>query len=268
VTINILPEDALLEIFDFYVDETRTAWHTLVHVCRKWRNIVFGSPRRLNLRLFITERTQMRKTLDIWPLLPIVVYVFIGEEWDESNGSVKLDDWGEDNVIAALEHNDRICEIEFYEFPSSQSEKVLLAMQRPFPALTRLELEFIGRTAVQPDSFLGGSAPRLQYLKLGFIPFPGIPNLLLSATHLVHLDLWEIPHSGYFSPDVLVACLSVLTSLERLTIGFESPQSRPNRRLLPQTRTILPILTVLIFYGDDGYLEDLVARIDTPLLDD
>jgi hypothetical protein len=33
VTINILPEDALLEIFDFYVDGTRIAWHALVHMC-------------------------------------------------------------------------------------------------------------------------------------------------------------------------------------------------------------------------------------------
>ncbi len=35
VTIDILPDDALLEIFDFYVDETKwtNRWHILVHVC-------------------------------------------------------------------------------------------------------------------------------------------------------------------------------------------------------------------------------------------
>ena len=49
VTIDMLPDVALLEIFDFYEDEIRIeAWHTLVQVCRKWRNLVFGSPRRLN----------------------------------------------------------------------------------------------------------------------------------------------------------------------------------------------------------------------------
>jgi hypothetical protein len=30
---------------------TIQAWHTLVHVCRKWRTVVLGSPRRLDLRL-------------------------------------------------------------------------------------------------------------------------------------------------------------------------------------------------------------------------
>ena len=36
VTIDMLPDVALLEIFHFYVDEARTeAWHALVHVCLK-----------------------------------------------------------------------------------------------------------------------------------------------------------------------------------------------------------------------------------------
>ena len=39
------------------------------------------------------------------------------------------------------------------------------------------------------------------------IPFPGLPKLLLSATHLVQLWLANIPHSGYISPDVMVAHL-------------------------------------------------------------
>jgi hypothetical protein len=209
----------------------------------------------------------VRESLDIWPLLPIVVDVFIGEVWDKSNGPVEPVDWGKDNIIAALEHNDCICQIEFSEFPSSQSEKVLLAMHRPFPALTLLELEFVDETPVQSDLFLGGFAPHLQTLRLKYFPFPRISKLLLSATHLVRLELWEIPHSGYFSPDVLVTCLSMLTSLECLEIGFESPQSHLNRRLPPQTCTILPILTRLSFNGNHGYLEDLVGQIDAPLLD-
>ena len=61
------------------------AWHTLVHVCRKWRNIVFGSPRRLDLRLYCTEKTPVRKTLEVWPLLPIVVYGFGYEKWGVDN---------------------------------------------------------------------------------------------------------------------------------------------------------------------------------------
>jgi hypothetical protein len=67
-----------------------------------------------------------------------------------------------------------------------------------------------------PDSFLGGSTPRLQYLSLDNIPFPGLPNLLLSAIHLTNLFLVDIPLSGYFLPEAMLTALSALTSLEEL----------------------------------------------------
>ena len=43
VNIEMLPEVALLNIFDFYLVEAHEieAWHKLAHVCRQWRNIVF-----------------------------------------------------------------------------------------------------------------------------------------------------------------------------------------------------------------------------------
>jgi hypothetical protein len=123
---------------------------------------------------------------------------------------------------------------------------------------------------VDPDLFLGGSAPRLQTLFLERISFPGLPKLLLSATHLVQIYL-GILHSGYIPPEAMVTGLSVLTRLECLKIEFESPRSRPDRRSPRpplQTRTLLPALTELWFRGVGEYLEDLVARIDAPLLDD
>jgi hypothetical protein len=123
----MLPEVALLEIFHFYVDEEE--WYTLVHVCRKWRNVVFGSPRRLNLRLFCTDTTPVREMLDIWPCLPI-------EVWDGRDEALDMD-----NIFAALEHNDRICDLELtYYNPSLGLEKVLPVMQQPFPKLTSLRL--------------------------------------------------------------------------------------------------------------------------------
>ena len=258
----MLPDVALLKIFDFNDSEDEEqieAWHTLVHVCRKWRNIVFGSPRRLNLRLHCNARTPVRKSLDVWPLLPIIV---------RSDGHEK---WGVDPIIAALEHNDRICQLDLRDIPSPQLEIVWAAMQQPFTALTSLQLFSRDEIApVVPVSFLGGSVPRLQTLFLSGVPFPGLPKLLLSATHLVHLDLRRIPHSGYFSPEVMANCLSVLTRLELLVIKFESPRCRPDRRTRrpPRpTRDLLPVLTQLWFFGVVDYLEDLVARIDTPLID-
>jgi hypothetical protein len=259
VTIDMLPDVALLRIFDFYVyEEQIEVWHTLVHVCRKWRNLIFGSPRRLDLRLHCMARTPVKEMLDVWPLLPIAVW---------SNGHKK---WGVDNIVAALQHNDRICELGLFDIPNSQVEKVLVAMQQPFPALTRLHLRSRHETApVNPNSFLGGSASRLQKLWLTCIPFPGLPKLLASATQIVDLDLRRIPLSGYISPEAMVTCLSALTGLNRLLIGFNSPRCRPDRkirRLPPSTRTVLPALTEWRFFGVSEYLEDFVARIDAPLL--
>jgi hypothetical protein len=256
----MLPDVALLEIFDFYVHEQYIdSWYTLVHVCRKWRDIVFGSPRRLNLRLHCGARTPVRETLYIWPVLPIVISVNGCRMWDT------------DHIIAALEHNDRICQLELFEFSSLQLQKVLAVTQQPFPALTHLQLWLRDETGpVVPNSFLGGSAPQLQTLTLYHLPFPGLPNLLLSATHLVNLDLRDIPHSGYFSPETMVTGLSALTSLERLKIKFKSPRSCPDlkrRHPPPLARTLLPALTQLYFTGVSKYLEDFVARIDAPLLD-
>ena len=100
-------------------------------------------------------------------------------------------------------------------------------MQVPFPELTVLQLfsepEAEAETPVIPDSFLGGSAPRLQVFNLTCTPYPGLPKLLLSATHLVNLSLYGIPHSGYISPEAMVALLPVLSSLETLSLGFLFP---------------------------------------------
>ena len=264
----MLPDVALLEIFNFYVDELHNLedqtepWHTLVHVCGKWRNVVFGSPRRLGLRIYYKARIPVRKMLDLWPPLPIAVTVFSPKERDV------------DNIIAVLEHNDRICEIDITNGPSlkrPQFERLLAAMQQPFPALTRLVLAFECETALAiPTLFLGGCAPHLQTLHLERIPFSGLPTLLLSATHLVHLDLWKIPHSGYISPEAIVTCLSVMMRLESLIIKFESPRSRldrKNQKPPPQTRTLVPVLTELWFQGASDYLGGIVARIHAPLLD-
>jgi hypothetical protein len=63
MSIDTLTDDVLLEIFDFFAEEHKSTkeaiekWQILVHVCQRWRNIVFRSPRRLNLRLFCSNKT-------------------------------------------------------------------------------------------------------------------------------------------------------------------------------------------------------------------
>ena len=266
----MLPDDVLLEIFAFYVekgnfcliDYSIDGWHTLVHVCRTWIILVFGSPRRLNLRLRFgtaTRPVRAQRTLDIWPPLPIVLCQVDHQSWGTR--------WDIDTIIEALEHNDRVCEIELWDLSSSQFKPILAAMQEPFPALTNLRLHSPGSPTAEviPNSFLGGSAPSLRGLTLREIAFPGLRILLSSATHLVQLDLWRIPHSGYMSPEAMVTCLSTLTRVETLRFEF---LSRGSRRPHPLTRSALPALTHFRFKGFSEYLEDFVARIDTPMLHD
>ena len=69
-------------------------------MCQHWRIIVFQSPRRLNLQLICTSKTPLRDTLDIWPPLPLVICNIVGIDEDA------------DNIVAALEHNDRVCQIQ------------------------------------------------------------------------------------------------------------------------------------------------------------
>ena len=258
----MLPDDVLLAIFDFCVDEypipkpgTET-WQSLIHVCRQWRRIVFGSPRGLNLRLVCTARTPVRDMLDIWPPFPLVI-----------QNSTSLTE-GVDNIVAVIERRDRVHRIRLGKMNCSPWEIVLAEMQEPFPELTHLLLTSHDEMSpVVPDSFLGGSALRLLYLGLGGILYPGLPRLLLTATHLVDLHLSDIPHSGYISPEVMATTLSTLTSLGSLSLEFRSPQSCPDpahRRPPPMKRCILPVLTRFGFKGVCEYLDDLVAHIDTP----
>jgi hypothetical protein len=75
LTIEVLPEELILEIFYFYKlaccrsygrpKEWEWEWHKLTHVCRKWRTVVFASQQRLDLRLLCTPKTSIQQTLDL-----------------------------------------------------------------------------------------------------------------------------------------------------------------------------------------------------------
>jgi hypothetical protein len=261
LTIDTLPDDALLYVLEFYVAQTSEveAWRTLVHVCRRWRDLVFGSPRRLNLQIACTNETPVKEKLGVWPDLPIVI-----------SGSCKsLTDL--DNVKAALEHHDRVCKIKLF-FVVCELEDITASLQKPFPMLTDLELSAVGSFRPfdpDPSKFLGGSA-RLRLLTLSGIRIPDLLNLILSNPNLVILRLDGIRNSGSFLPDEIVTGLSALTRLEQLDLQVEFGQSQPdweNRRLPLLTRTVLPSLTVLRVRGATENLEDFMARIDAPLLD-
>ena len=271
MSIDILPDEALLEIFSFYLVEKSKhiePWIPLVHVCRRWRSIIFASPRRLDVRVFYTPNRPVKGMLSIWPNLPIQILVirYQSSRWQ-----------GESNVVAALEHADRICRIEL-DGPCFQLEQILPAMQKPLPALASLAIgcsdyDYQQAMPLIPEAFLGGSAQHLRSCNLLAVEFPGIWRLLLTANHLVTLGLWNIPDSMHTSPEEMTTCLSTMPHLESLSIAFQPPQSlhnrpdQPNSPLSPLTRVVLPSLTKFQFQLMSECIEDFVSRIDVPLLD-
>ena len=176
-----------------------------------------------------------------------------------------MDDEGQDNIIAALEHHDRVI---YINIGGTRLETFFAVTRKPFPVLTDLSLTSYYETApVLDEEFLGGSTPCLQGFSLHNIIFPAFPKFALSCSSLSHLKLWHIPIAGYISPEAMATCLATLPSLYWLYIGFQSPRSRPDRiGLPPPTRAVLPALIEFAFKGVSEYLEDLVARIDTPKL--
>ena len=271
---DILPDNVFLEIFDLYLHDTTTNpspqrkaqrqsnWQTLVHVCQRWRRIVFSSPRQLNLHLRCSNKTPVLKNLAFWPAtLPLILnYSFLNH--------VSRD---EDNIAAALLHSTRIQRISIFG-KDPLIKKVATVMRQSFPALTHL---YLGQNhdpstfPVLPRRLLGGSAPCLQHLRFKSVAFPRLPTFLLSARNLVTLQLKDIPQKGYISPEAMTGSLAVLTRLTTLSILFNDdtftsdPQAN---RTDPPIQVILPALSEFHYRGGSQYLENFLAQVDTPRL--
>ena len=266
-TIDTLSDDALLCIFDSYRRDSESGgmwpWGDLVHVCQRWRRIIFAFPGCLDLRLGCKSKTDVQAAIDIWPALPLSI-----------SATLNVENTDEDDIIGALEHRGRIAGIHLRKFNHSQLKKCVALIEKPFPALKTLYLKADRKTRfVHTGSvaLLGGSAPLLQWIHLYGIQFPSLPKLLSSTSDLVRLDLEDIPMTGegHISPDAMATCLSVLTKLRSLTIVFleQRPSHYPtDQHPPPSTHTVLPALVDLGLEGPHGYLEDLVGRLDAPLL--
>ena len=231
----------------------------LVHVCQRWRNVIFAWPHHLDLRIHCESKTAAMKALDVWPTFSISI----------RKRSMLISD-NRDDIIDALEHRDRIAGITLSSLGRSQFERCASWMQGLFPVLRSLTLGCdAGYTHVITDTFLGGSAPRLQKLELWNVPFPTLPKFLLAANDLVDLHLENITGAGCNSPDTMAACISVLRRLRSVRISFDPRSSFPNQTNQhppPVTRTVLPGLASFVFEGLCEYSEELISRIDAPLL--
>ena len=275
VTINVLPDDALLLIFFFHRRLTIPnfpplwvywEWHELAHVCRRWRRVIFASPRHLKLRLLITGKGR-RTTFECWPPCPISI-------WPNTEKEMSLVD--DNEVAAALKHSNRIHEIKL-EFSTSMLAKSTAWFENSFPALEFLNLRsFSHEPTVIPNAFLmGGSDGPPRRLRKIALSNVSLPHGLLRANRdlvTLFLNINHVGGAGSLSAEALALALAETHLLETLsvyphTIVASYPDQRSAQRSsLTNTRVNLCALATLEFMGPCEYLEDLVSRIDTPIL--
>ena len=107
----------------------------------------------------IARWLSVRQTLDVWPLLLVVIQV---------NGA---DTWVNGNIIAALEHNDRISELFIDTVPRFQARKVVIPGSAPsaraYKPHTSAMLSF--NNLVHPASALASSEDRFLTFSIFFL---------------------------------------------------------------------------------------------------
>lgn len=194
------------------------------------------------------------------PPLPIVVD-YRGSDVAETEG----------DIFRAIQQYDRIRHVAL-KSPSPTMDKLIVPMNEPFSIL---ESSSYSTTATEestkltiPTTFL---PPVLHHLTSHGACLPKEPPVLTSGISLVTLKLTDIQAAEYFTPDDLVTQLQHIRQLEELSIGFSIALPRPGDEAglwpEPSTLTVLPSLKQLKFRGVGAYLESLLSRIDTPLLE-
>ena len=236
-------------------------WYNLPHVCRRWRYLIFGSASYLGLSLVCTDNTPVANMLEHSPPLPLVI-----DHIDNDYISAK----DEEGIILALQHRDRVRRIRLrMSVPNLQ--KLLVALNDKFPMLEYLIISpphkhIEGLTL--PRTF---QAPRLRHIMLVNFDFPIRSPLLTPAVGLVTLSLQFIHPSAYFHPNDLLQQLALMPQLETLGIDFHSPVLDRDVEMqlfnTPMTTHVaLPNLRWFGFGGASAYLEVLLPRVTTPLL--
>ena len=269
VTINNLPGEILLEIFDHYGQSsnfyprtwcTKNGWFKLVHVCHKWRCVVLASRHRLRLLLVFAESTPTRAAaLESQSLshLPIIVdYTKIS--WNPSART---------RLASALRYRNRVVKISINGSPKD-FDKVCETLDVSLPALGSLELhnmkdniEYI----LQASSFMT-SIRSLQHLRVvnmrqlsSFLPILSVTRALV----ILDLTVDELFHQSEGAS--LLTHLQCIPRLRYLRVfrqyHFSNSLEKP-----PITTVLLAELSDFYFSGKFIEIEWFVAGLITPSL--
>ena len=267
MTIDNVPDDVLLEIFDFYrhtfgdplsserVWNNKNGWFKLAHVCHNWRSLVLASPSRLRLRLYFADNTLTRAAvLERLSHLPIVV--------DYSNAT--LDSSTQKRLISALRYPDRVCRV---AITYDDSDWITEPLDSPFPALESLELDCL-EPIILPTSFMT-LIQSLRHLRLISTSLTSLLPLLSVTRALVDLNLGIdtvfCPAKGASLLNHL-QCMPHLRILQVFTRTTYFVFSNNVVEMPPITSVLLTELTYFHFFGECVEIEWFVAGLVTPSL--
>ena len=272
-TIDHLPGEVLLEIFDFYRQSIESynwrgeyVWFNLTQVCRKWRAVAFASTSRLDLGIIVgpTKPVHIETFLSTGGLLPIFIKYLVGEEI--TSGAVG-------RMRTALEQHDRVREISFVVHGTSAwLDEFFCSINYPFPVLESLTVcSKNGYEEMKlPDTFLRGpdlSNLRLRRLLLEGFSLTSTSRFLLSLSTLTALSL-NIDTAFGISPETsLLACLQGMPRLCRIHLVTPSSllTSPPPHSALTDIVPLLK-LTYLRYSGHSVFMDAIAAGLSAPSL--
>jgi hypothetical protein len=245
-------------------------WYKAAQVCRRWRHLVLGSASHLGLCLVCTPGTPVTDMLAHSPPFPLII--------QHRNPNRQLTAEDEKGIMHALQHRDRVRRIHL-RLPVQSLQKLITALDGEFPSLEFLHIS----AQTKHDSSLALppqlEAPHLRNLCLTHFASPIGSPLLSTTTGLVILSLEWIHPSTYPHPNDFLRQLLLLPQLEEIDIGFRS--AIPSRDIeeqllhtpvvqrvtLPNLRVFSFNLRVFSFMGISAFLEALLPRLTTPLLE-
>jgi hypothetical protein len=267
LTINRIPDELLVEIVDFYRQHNvhnYQWWFKLIHVCKRWRAVIFASFFRLGLCFVLKPKMggHMKTIMSRhFPPLPIQI------KYDKRDQNLTPKDMS--RVLAALKRPDRIRGISFTG-NSDNIGKLFKATKCPFPALESLELYVERCTTLSiPVTFLKGSDLHLRTLSLRHFSLSSTSRFISSIPTLTHLSLVLFADIGL--PSAMLQFFSNLQGmpcLSHLDLGVTRYITDLVQPTKPKDNFPLSKLTSFRYHGHSAFLNTLMAEFVAPSLRD
>ncbi|KAI0275788.1 hypothetical protein BGY98DRAFT_1188227 [Russula aff. rugulosa BPL654] len=255
LTINRLPDEVLLEIFDSYRQNIhpydhhwrrKYVWLDLAHVCRRWRAVIFASSSRLDLKITVGPKKPGHIETILRLSSPLPIFIEYKYLFGDITGSAL---W---RMRAALRHRDRVREIYIDGLGVSGVGfgKFIRATNHQFPALESLILYF----------------PRDHEQK--FQPHFSEDQINQNSSSTANAAIFDSSQES-----LLLACLQGMQCLRSLNLITPGVLRDSHWRPASQHSTpkdIVPLLNLSRFHysGPTIFLNNLMSGLSAPSLQD